>query len=33
VWPTFHDGFLVNRIVEAAFVSQAERRWVDVGDF
>ena len=33
VWPTFHDGLLVNRIVEAAFVSQAERRWVDVGDF
>lgn len=33
VWPTFHDGLLVNRIVEAAFVSQAERRWVDVRDF
>jgi len=33
VWPTFHDGLLVNRIVETAFVSQAERRWVDVGDF
>ena len=33
VWPTFHDGLLVNRIVEAAFVSQAERRWVDVGEF
>ena len=29
-WPTFHDGMLVNQIVEAAWISQAERRWVEV---
>ncbi len=29
-WPTFKDGMLVNQIVEAAFVSYAERRWVNV---
>jgi predicted dehydrogenase len=29
-WPTFEDGMLVNQIVEAAFVSDAERRWVSV---
>jgi predicted dehydrogenase len=29
-WPTFRDGLTVNQIVEAAFVSSGERRWVDV---
>ena len=29
-WPTFHDGMLANQIVEAAWISQAERRWVDI---
>jgi predicted dehydrogenase len=30
IWPTFHDGMLVNQIIEAAFISDAERRWVSV---
>jgi predicted dehydrogenase len=30
VWPTFHDGMLVNQVIEAAWVSHAERRWVIV---
>lgn len=29
-WPTFEDGMLVNQIVDAAFVSNTERRWVRV---
>jgi predicted dehydrogenase len=29
-WPTFLDGLMVNQIIEAAFVSHGERRWVDV---
>jgi predicted dehydrogenase len=29
-WPSFRDGLIVNQIIEAAFVSHAERRWVDV---
>jgi predicted dehydrogenase len=29
-WPTFRDGMLVNQIIEAAFLSHEERRWVDV---
>jgi predicted dehydrogenase len=29
-WPTFKDGMLVNQIVEAAFISDKERRWVSV---
>lgn len=29
-WPTFRDGMEVNQIIEAAFVSHQERRWVDV---
>jgi predicted dehydrogenase len=29
-WPTFRDGLMVNQIIEAAFVSHGERRWVDV---
>jgi predicted dehydrogenase len=29
-WPTFEDGMRVNQIVEAAFASNAERRWVQV---
>ena len=30
VWPTFHDGMLVNQVIEAAWLSHEERRWVDV---
>lgn len=29
-WPTFRDGMMVNQIIEAAFLSHSERRWVDV---
>ncbi len=29
-WPTFRDGMMVNQIIEAAFRSQDERRWVDI---
>jgi predicted dehydrogenase len=29
-WPSFRDGLMVNQIIEAAFVSHGERRWVDV---
>ena len=32
IWPTFHDGMLVNQIVEAAWLSSDEKRWVNVGD-
>ena len=30
IWPTFHDGMLVNQVIEAAWLSHAQRRWVDV---
>ena len=30
IWPTFLDGMLVNQVIEAAWKSHAERRWVDV---
>jgi predicted dehydrogenase len=30
IWPTFHDGMLVNQVIEAAWISHSERRWVDV---
>ncbi|MES2968189.1 MAG: Gfo/Idh/MocA family oxidoreductase [Pseudomonadota bacterium] len=30
VWPTFHDGMEVNRIIAAAHASHAARGWVDV---
>lgn len=30
IWPTFHDGMLVNQVIEAAWKSHSERRWVDV---
>lgn len=29
-WPSFRDGMIVNQIIEAAWKSQDERRWVDV---
>ncbi len=29
-WPTFRDGMLVNQVIEAAFRSHAERRWVAI---
>lgn len=32
VWPTFHDGMLVNQVIEAAFLSAAEKRWVSVNE-
>ncbi|MGA7436872.1 MAG: Gfo/Idh/MocA family oxidoreductase [Luteibacter sp.] len=30
VWPTFRDGYEVDRIVEAALVSTRERRWINL---
>jgi predicted dehydrogenase len=30
VWPTFQDGMLVNQLVEAAWISSGEKRWVKV---
>ena len=29
-WPTFEDGHMVSQIIEAAWVSQARRGWVDI---
>jgi predicted dehydrogenase len=31
-WPTFRDGMMVNEVVEAAWKSHDERRWVDIGE-
>ena len=31
-WPTFRDGLLVAQVVEAAWRSHVQRRWVDVKD-
>lgn len=30
VWPTFHDGMLVNQVIEAAWQSHLTRAWVDI---
>ncbi len=30
LWPTFRDGMLVNQVIEAAWQSQAQGRWVQV---
>ena len=29
-WPTFRDGMLVNRVIEAAWQSQEKRGWVNI---
>ncbi len=31
-WPTFEDGMLVNQLVEAAWISSDEKRWVKVDE-
>jgi predicted dehydrogenase len=31
-WPTFKDGMLVNQVIEAAWKSHADGRWVDVSE-
>jgi predicted dehydrogenase len=31
-WPTFRDGMLVNQVIEAAWASSEERRWISVRD-
>ncbi len=31
-WPTFRDGMLVNQLIEAAWLSHEQRRWVSVKD-
>jgi predicted dehydrogenase len=30
-WPTFRDGMEVNRVIEAAWASNEQRRWIDIG--
>ena len=30
VWPTFEDGMRVNQVIEAAWISHEQRRWIDV---
>ncbi len=32
VWPTFRDGMEVNRIIEAAWISNDEKRWVSLDE-
>ncbi len=32
VWPTFRDGMVVNQIVEAAWLSHENARWVEVNE-
>ena len=32
VWPAFRDGMLVNQVIEAAFKSHHEKRWVGVDE-
>ena len=29
-WPTFRDGMMVNQVIEAAWASHEQRRWIDV---
>ena len=31
-WPTFRDGMQVNQVIEAAWLSHTERRWVSVNE-
>ena len=31
-WPTFRDGMLVNQVIEAAWLSHTERRWVRLNE-
>lgn len=33
LWPTFRDGMEVNQVIEAAWTSHTDRRWVSVNDF
>lgn len=32
IWPTFQDGMLVNQVVEAAWLSHEQARWVDISE-
>ncbi|MCP4316970.1 MAG: Gfo/Idh/MocA family oxidoreductase [Hyphomicrobiales bacterium] len=32
LWPTFQDGVMVSEVLEAAWLSQEERRWVNVDE-
>jgi predicted dehydrogenase len=31
-WPTFHDGLAVNQVIEAAWASYEQRRWIKIKD-
>jgi len=33
IWPTFHDGMVVNQVVAACHASSADRAWKQVSDF
>lgn len=33
IWPTFHDGHEVNRVVAAALASSRQRQWQNIRDF
>lgn len=33
IWPTFHEGMEVNRVVNAALSSSRKRAWVDIADY
>ena len=33
IFPTFHDGLEVSRVVAAAFCSHQEQRWVRIAEF
>ena len=32
LWPTFRDGLKVSEVVEAAFLSHRDKRWVDLSE-
>lgn len=32
LWPTFHDGMLVNQVIEAGWRSQEGRCWIEIAD-
>ena len=33
IWPSFHEGMEVNRVVNAALSSSKKRAWVDIADY
>ncbi|MEL6841217.1 MAG: gfo/Idh/MocA family oxidoreductase, partial [Pseudomonadota bacterium] len=33
IWPTFHDGMMVNQIIAAAHASSDAKAWRSISDF